>query len=58
MIISTHMDLDQLNDRAQGELTEEQAAKLRDLLNETEYETTEDVSQSDWLRMLEEAIQE
>ncbi|WP_161780300.1 hypothetical protein [Deinococcus sp. RL] len=58
MKISDLMDLQQLNDRTGGEMTDDQLETLRDLLTETEYENTEDVPEREWLKMLDKAIEE
>ena len=57
MQINDTMDLGQLNDRAQNELTSEQCETLRDLLVESGHENTEDVPETEWLEMLEQAAQ-
>lgn len=55
MKINSTMDLNELNARAQNELTEQEAAALRDLLTDTDYSNTEDVPEGEWLKLLEAA---
>ena len=58
MKIDELMNLQQLNDRTGGEMTDDQLETLRDLLTETGYENTEDVPELEWLKMLDKAIEE
>lgn len=56
MKITSTMNLDELNDRTGGEMEEAQLEVLRDLLNETEYATTEEMPESEFIKLIEAAV--
>lgn len=55
MQINPTMDLNELNARTQNALVIGELEVLRDLLNATEFTTTEEIPESTWLYLLEEA---
>ena len=55
MRIETQMDVEQLRDRM-GEATNQEAESMRDLLTESEYRDTSDIPESEWLAMLDTAV--
>lgn len=57
MQITTTMDLAELNARTQNALSDEGVRTLRDLLNATDYASTDEVPETEWLSLLEQAEQ-